>query len=101
MKDGDDLSEYGIDARIVALPGHTKGSVGILTGEGDFIVGDALFNIFQPAEAPLYEDRAQMEKSAESITQSGARFLYVGHGKPFPIEKLIPSGDIPYRVGLL
>lgn len=29
LKDGDDLSSYGLDAKIVALPGHTKGSIGI------------------------------------------------------------------------
>jgi glyoxylase-like metal-dependent hydrolase (beta-lactamase superfamily II) len=92
LEDGRTLSEYGIDARIVALPGHTRGSVGVLTGEGDFVVGDALFNILRPTAALLYEDRMQMEKSVEAITQSGARLLHPGHGQPFTMDKIHPLG---------
>lgn len=87
-----ELSEYGVDARIVALPGHTGGSVGVLTGEEDFIVGDALFNILRPTAALLYEDRRQMEKSVEIIVRSGARLLYPGHGQPFTMDKIHPLG---------
>ena len=29
LKNGDDLSEYGIAAKVVELPGHTKGSIGV------------------------------------------------------------------------
>jgi len=29
LKDGDDLSKYGISAKVIGLPGHTKGSIGI------------------------------------------------------------------------
>lgn len=95
LEDGQDLMEYGLEARIVSLPGHTKGSVGVLTGEKDFIVGDALFHIIRPTMALLYENREQMEESAGIIIQSGARFLYAGHGRPFSIEKITQSGDIP------
>lgn len=95
LEDGQDLTEYGVEARIVSLPGHTKGSVGVLTGEKEFIVGDALFHITRPTTALLYENREQMEKSAGIIIRSGARFLYAGHGSPFSIEKFTRSGDIP------
>lgn len=92
LEDGQELSEYGVEARIVPLPGHTKGSVGVLTGEGDFIVGDALFHILRPTAALLYEDRAKMEESAGIILRSGARLLYAGHGKPFSVRKIHPIG---------
>lgn len=101
LEDGQDLMEYGVEARIVSLPGHTKGSVGVLTGEKDFIVGDALFHIIRPTTALLYENREQMEKSAGIIIRSGARFLYAGHGSPFTIEKFTRSGDIHSRPRLL
>ena len=29
LKDGDSLSGYGVNASIIALPGHTDGSIGI------------------------------------------------------------------------
>ena len=32
LKDGDDLTEYGIAAKSSGLPGHTKGSIGIDVG---------------------------------------------------------------------
>lgn len=92
LEGGRVLSEYGIDARIVALPGHSRGSVGVMTDEGDFVVGDALFNVFRPTASLLYEDRAQMEKSVETITRSGARLLYPGHGQPFTMDKIHPLG---------
>ncbi|HYE69599.1 MAG TPA: MBL fold metallo-hydrolase [Anaerovoracaceae bacterium] len=101
LEDGQDLMDYGVEARIVSLPGHTKGSVGVLTGEKDFIVGDALFHIIRPTTALIYENREQMEKSAGIIIRSGARFLYAGHGSPFSNEKFTQLGDIPSRPRLL
>ena len=38
LKEGQDLKEYGLDARIIHIPGHTPGSVGILTAGGDFFI---------------------------------------------------------------
>lgn len=46
LQDGDNLNEYGVDAKVVELPGHTEGSIG-LEIEGDkLFVGDALMNMF-------------------------------------------------------
>ena len=82
LEDGQSLSEYGVNAHVVALPGHTKGSVGVLTDEGDFIVGDAMFNMMRPTGSRLYEDREVMEQSVDKIRNSGAKTIFVGHGKP-------------------
>ena len=93
LRDGQSLAEYGINAKVVALPGHTRGSVGILTDDGGFFAGDAVFNILRPSGSLVYENRAQMEQSLGIILRSGAKMLYPGHGKPFPIEKLTHPGD--------
>ena len=82
LEDGQELSEYGVKARVMELPGHTKGSVGILTDDGDFIVGDAMFNMLRPTGSRLYENEETMKKSVEKIRKSGAKIIYVGHGKP-------------------
>lgn len=29
LQDGDNLNEYGVDAKVVELPGHTEGSIGL------------------------------------------------------------------------
>lgn len=33
---GYDLSKYGFNAVVLHIPGHSKGSIGVLTAEGDF-----------------------------------------------------------------
>lgn len=101
LEDGQSLTEYGVEARVISLPGHTEGSLGLLAGENDFIVGDALFHILSPTAALLYEDREKMKKSVERILRSGAKHLYPGHGSPFSVEKFTRSGDIPSLPSLL
>lgn len=78
----DSLADYGIDARIVALPGHTRGSVGVDVDGKYLIVGDALMNMFYPTVSMLYHDREEMLKSAEKISGMGERTIYFGHGGP-------------------
>ena len=81
LKNGDDLSSYGIDAKIVELPGHTKGSIAVKI-EDNLFVGDALMNMFYPTISMLYTDEREMLKSAEYISELGEKTIYFGHGKP-------------------
>ena len=81
LADNDSLSEYGITATIVGLPGHTKGSIGVKVGDTDVIVGDALMNMIYPAKSPLYGDRAIMEQSAAKISALSDLMIHFGHGK--------------------
>ena len=80
--DGDSLKDYGIDAKIVGLPGHTTGSIGVDVEGRDLIVGDALDNWLKPSTGHLYYDYEALEKSAEKIKNLGSRKLYYGHGDP-------------------
>lgn len=80
LKNGDDLSGYGIAAKIVELPGHTKGSVGVMI-EDNLFVGDALMNMFYPTVSMLYTDEYEMLASAEYISELGEITIYFGHGK--------------------
>lgn len=82
LKDGDDLAEYGINAKVVGFPGHTKGSIGIDVEEKELIVGDALMNMFYPTVSLLYNDEKAMLDSAAKITGFGKRIIYFGHGRP-------------------
>lgn len=81
LKEGMDLREYGIDATVVRLTGHTKGSIGLKVGTGDFIVGDALMNIGKPAITKIYGDYERAKQSVQIISQSGNRMIHFGHGK--------------------
>jgi glyoxylase-like metal-dependent hydrolase (beta-lactamase superfamily II) len=40
LEDGDDLSGYGFDAKVLHIPGHSKGSIAILTAGGALFCGD-------------------------------------------------------------
>lgn len=81
VKEGDDLSPYGIDAKVMELPGHTAGSIGIDVAGKDLLVGDALDNWLSPATGHLYSNLDAIRKSAERITSLGERTLHYGHGK--------------------
>ena len=80
LKDGDNLSEYGIDAEVIELPGHTNGSIGLKI-EDKLFVGDALMNMFNPSVSMLYTDESLMKKSAGKIGDMGKMEIYFGHGK--------------------
>lgn len=82
LKNGDNLNEYGMDAKVVELPGHTRGSIG-LEIEGDkLFVGDALMNMFYPTVSMLYVDEQEMLSSAKHISELGEKTIYFGHGNP-------------------
>lgn len=84
LNDGDSLAAYGISANILALPGHTDGSIGIDVDQKHLIVGDALMNLFYPTVSMLFRDKNAMLESAEKISRLGDRTVYFGHGKPLP-----------------
>lgn len=81
LKNGDDLSDYGIEAEIEELPGHTKGSIGVKM-EDSLFVGDALMNMFYPTISMLYTEEQEMLESARYISELGEKTIYFGHGKP-------------------
>lgn len=81
LENGDNLNDYGVDAKVVELPGHTKGSIGVEIGDNLF-VGDALMNMFYPTVSMLYVDEQEMLSSAKYISELGEKIIYFGHGKP-------------------
>ena len=76
------LSKYGINAKIVELPGHTNGSIGVDVEEKHLLVGDAMDNWVFPGMGHLYYNLEDIKKSYDKIKGLGPRTLYFGHGKP-------------------
>lgn len=81
-----DLSNYGLEADIIHLPGHTRGSIGILTKRGDFIAGDIFANNGKPVIAPNAMDFKQLKGSIEKLKTLDIKTIYPGHGEPFSCE---------------
>jgi glyoxylase-like metal-dependent hydrolase (beta-lactamase superfamily II) len=84
LDEGADLSAYGVDARTVLFPGHSPGSLGFVTAEGDAFVGDLFVNYVAPAQPVYLSDRKAWQRSYERLRGLQPRQVYVGHGDPFP-----------------
>lgn len=94
LKDGDSLSDYGINASIIALPGHTDGTIGIDVENKGLIVGDALMNMFYPTVSMLFHDKSKMLDSAGKISRLGNRTIYFGHGKSVPNKQWVKQRTV-------
>lgn len=82
LKEGDTLEDYGINAVVKELPGHTAGSIGLLVDGDQLLAGDAVASYIVPTVAVVFEDEKKMLESADWIGQtSGAKDIYPGHGK--------------------
>ena len=90
LTDGFPLDGYGVDATILATPGHTPGSISVINAAGDAIIGDVIMggivggNLF-PRKPNLHyfaEDVPQTLASLDAILAKTSGTLYVGHGGP-------------------
>jgi hydroxyacylglutathione hydrolase len=91
--EGLSLEEYGIPGEIIFTPGHSLGSISVVLDSGEAFVGDSAMNKFPLTTRPnlpiFAEDQAALKESWKKIIDKGAKTIYPGHGKPFPIEKMI------------
>ena len=88
VDDRTDLSEHGFDARVLSIPGHSKGSIGILTADGDLFCGDLLENEGEPATGSIMDNPAACHASVVKLLGLEIATVYPGHGQPFPMESL-------------
>jgi glyoxylase-like metal-dependent hydrolase (beta-lactamase superfamily II) len=93
IKDGYDLSEYGLDAKVLSIPGHSKGSIGILTADGDLFCGDLLAYSDKTFLNSIIDDPAAANASLEKLKSLAINTVYSGHGKPFPMELFIKNNQ--------
>ena len=88
MEDGDDLLSYGIDARVVHIPGHSAGSIGVLSSNGDLFCGDLFTNTKEPSLGAIIDDKAAAQASVDKLKEMDINQVYPGHGNPFLWELL-------------
>lgn len=88
LDDDVDLSPYGVDARSILVPGHSPGSLAVITAQGDAFVGDLLVNFSVPSQPIYLSDLGAWRRSCERLRELKPRRVYVGHGDPFPGDRL-------------
>jgi Zn-dependent hydrolases, including glyoxylases len=89
LYDGQSLEEYGLRAKVVHIPGHTPGSIGVLTDEGDLFAGDTFVNNKKPSDARIIENSGQLKQSLDALKKMNIKTVYPGHGKPFLMEEYL------------
>jgi hydroxyacylglutathione hydrolase len=85
-----DLAAYGFDGKVVYLPGHTKGSVGVLTANNDLLCGDLLANRGRPT-IWMTDDKAAARASVEKLKGMTVKTVYPGHGTPFALGQFLTN----------
>lgn len=92
VEDEMSLEPFGFEARILTTPGHTSGSLTVLTQQGQAFIGDLASNNYPFGQGPIFnpigDDGALMLESWTKVLQKGARTLMPGHGAPFGAERL-------------
>jgi glyoxylase-like metal-dependent hydrolase (beta-lactamase superfamily II) len=96
LKDGADLMGYGLAARILETPGHSKGSISILTVAGELFCGDLLVSTKEPQLNSLIDDMTAATTSLLRLQSLGVTTVYPGHGPPFALQQV---RGIDHQVG--
>jgi hydroxyacylglutathione hydrolase len=88
VDEGYSLQEYGFEAKVLHIPGHTAGSIGVLTANGDLIAGDTFTNMSKPDFAPNAYDFKILAASVDRLKAMDIKTVHPGHGTPFETKQL-------------
>ena len=98
LEDETDLAPFGIAGRVISTPGHTAGSVTILTATGaivgDLLMGGYLGGKLFPRVPNLHyfaEDRVALRASIRKVLHLAPAQIYVGHGGPLDLGAIEPQ----------
>jgi hydroxyacylglutathione hydrolase len=86
IEGGYDFSGYGFNAKVIQLPGHSQGSIGIITANNNLFCGDLLANTNKPKIFSMIDDSRAANSSIEKLKSLKINTVYPGHGKPFPMS---------------
>lgn len=82
------LTSYGLEATVIHLPGHSRGSIGILTAEKDLFCGDLMDSMGKPSLEFFIDDMVAARASLNRLRDLGADRIHPGHGKPFRLNQV-------------
>ena len=90
LEDGMSLAEFGVDGRVVATPGHSRGSVTVALDDGAVIAGDLLRGGYlnglvfpsRPLHPYFADDLSLIGASVQRLLDMGCHTFHIGHGGP-------------------
>ncbi len=89
VQDSMDLRNFGVAAEVIHTPGHTPGSVSLITDGGEAIVGDLIMGLPNPntPRLPLWaDDLDQVKESIRKVLAFDPTTIHCGHGGPFEAD---------------
>lgn len=86
-----DLSEFGVDGKVIHTPGHTMGSLSILLATSELIIGDMLIGKHTKdgtyAKLPPFAiDVSLIKSSVKKLIPLAPRVIYTSHGDTCDVE---------------
>jgi hydroxyacylglutathione hydrolase len=90
LEDGVSLEHYGWDATVLNTPGHSSGSICLLTSTGDLLCGDLFTSSNnKPILNSMMYDLEAGKASLARLDSLPVKTVYPGHGQPFPWKSLV------------
>jgi hydroxyacylglutathione hydrolase len=86
LRGGEILSDFG-SLKVLHTPGHTNGSLSLVTKNGECFVGDVLFGSFFGEDIPMfhpllvYEDFPKLYLSIKLLLDENCKVFYPDHGR--------------------
>lgn len=98
-----ELTSFGVPAKIIAMGGHTPGSLVVNYHDGSSFVGDMMaggilggfFFPFYPSHHYYHDDRERNQSNIEKLVRAGTRTFYTGHGGPLDPKAVIKAFRLP------
>jgi glyoxylase-like metal-dependent hydrolase (beta-lactamase superfamily II) len=86
------LTDYGLAARVICTPGHTPGSLSVITDDGDAIVGDIVarkFMVGGKTSFPIFAtDKRQVIESLKAILAEKPLRCFTAHAGEVKVEEI-------------
>ena len=86
LDENSNLSKYGLNGKVLYLPGHSKGSIGILTSDKNLFCGDLFTNQKKPESNSIVDNLHELNESIDKVKSLDINTVYPGHGQPFQMS---------------
>ena len=90
LVEGDSLADFGFDAEVVSLPGHSLGSIGVYFNDShDLISGDLIDNTNGLGLSSIMDSQQAARESIKKLRGYEINMVYPGHGEPFQWSEFV------------